>query len=345
MDSNYLSVRPLFNIIKLMYATIEEDRSKGFSRFKTAEKRYKYYKKKQTDFSEVIILDPVNLAQGVSHSKIQDPKTGRVLDKFEFDSPAGLIIVKDYSSPLVQARTVQRALNSYIAPPHRTNLYIYSEEYQADDKKLHNPSPYNLSDYKTSSLYSFNTKIRWSNIGRQYNWDERNYFKDSSPIPSELIYVSLDICSMLNLGEYSPEALIVNYYGMKNVMGGHLDDGEPDQLHPIISLSFGLSCVFLIGGKTKDDPVTALRLDSGDVMIMGKEARKCFHGVPRVIEGSLKPDEFIQRILSENPLLELDSEEYGVKENENLQEKNTLRNAISYMSENRLNINFRQVQL
>jgi len=32
-------------------------------------------------------------------------------------------------------------------------------------------------------------------------------------------------------------------------MGGHLDDGEPDQIHPIISFSMGLSCVFLIGGQ------------------------------------------------------------------------------------------------
>jgi alkylated DNA repair dioxygenase AlkB len=31
-------------------------------------------------------------------------------------------------------------------------------------------------------------------------------------------------------------------------MGGHLDDGEPDQEHPIFSYNMGLSGVFLIGG-------------------------------------------------------------------------------------------------
>jgi alkylated DNA repair protein alkB family protein 1 len=35
-------------------------------------------------------------------------------------------------------------------------------------------------------------------------------------------------------------------------MGGHLDDGEPDQEHPILSFSLGLSCIFLIGGESKD---------------------------------------------------------------------------------------------
>lgn len=62
---------------------------------------------------------------------------------------------------------------------------------------------------------------------------------------------------------YNPEAVIVNYYGKKNVMGGHLDDGEPDQIHPIVSYSLGLSCVFLIGGQTKEEKPLAVRLDNG----------------------------------------------------------------------------------
>lgn len=47
--------------------------------------------------------------------------------------------------------------------------------------------------------------------------------------------------------------MIVNYYGKNKTMGGHLDDGEPDQINPIISFSLGLSCVFLIGGKDRSE--------------------------------------------------------------------------------------------
>ena len=71
-------------------------------------------------------------------------------------------------------------------------------------------------------------------------------------------------------------------------MGGHLDDGEPDQVNPIISFSLGLSCVFLIGSTTKKDKPNAIRLDSGDVVLMSKESRVCYHGVPRVIKGSFE---------------------------------------------------------
>jgi len=71
-------------------------------------------------------------------------------------------------------------------------------------------------------------------------------------------------------------------------MTGHLDDAEYDQVSPIYSFSFGLSCVFLMGAMNKDVKPLAVRLDSGDLLIMSKNSRKCYHGVPRVIAGSYK---------------------------------------------------------
>jgi alkylated DNA repair protein alkB family protein 1 len=51
-------------------------------------------------------------------------------------------------------------------------------------------------------------------------------------------------------------------------MGGHLDDGEPDQEHPILSFSIGLSCIFLIGVESKEIEPLAIKLDTGDLVIM-----------------------------------------------------------------------------
>lgn len=48
-------------------------------------------------------------------------------------------------------------------------------------------------------------------------------------------------------------------------MTGHLDDAEVDQTSPIYSFAFGLSCIFLIGGKTKDIKPISVRLNSGDL--------------------------------------------------------------------------------
>lgn len=85
---------------------------------------------------------------------------------------------------------------------------------------------------------------------------------------------------------FKAESVIVNYYKESDYMNGHLDDGEPDQENPIISFSLGLSCVFMIGGKTKDVEPIAIRLNSGDVVIMSKESRVCFHGVSKVFPKS-----------------------------------------------------------
>ncbi len=73
-------------------------------------------------------------------------------------------------------------------------------------------------------------------------------------------------------------------------MGGHLDDGEPDQEHPILSFSLGLSCIFLIGGESKDQKPLAIRLDSGDLVIMAGRSRRCNHGVPKVLPNPPKLD-------------------------------------------------------
>ena len=56
--------------------------------------------------------------------------------------------------------------------------------------------------------------------------------------------------------------------------------------------------MFLIGGPTKEEKPTGVRLDSGDLMskiwfkiVMSQFSRKCYHGVPRIIQNSYKHDE------------------------------------------------------
>lgn len=125
--------------------------------------------------------------------------------------------------------------------------------------------------------------------------------------------------------------MIVNYYGEKDYMGGHLDDGEPDQSHPIVSISLGLSAIFMIGGRTKDQLPKTMILESGDACVMSKFSRLCYHGVPKVLPNTFQfeDEEFMIKAQTERNL-----------SNENT---NTEFNAIKFLQENRININFRQV--
>ena len=116
------------------------------------------------------------------------------------------------------------------------------------------------------------------------------------------------------------------------------DDGEQDQTSPIFSFSLGLSCIFLIGSNTKDDKPLAIRIDSGDLLIMGGEARRSWHGVPRILGGSFQREEFEKHLstigFTQKQLLpNTDQTEF----------ENDFRHALNYLQENRINLNFRQV--
>jgi alkylated DNA repair protein alkB family protein 1 len=53
-------------------------------------------------------------------------------------------------------------------------------------------------------------------------------------------------------------------------------------------ISLGNAAVFLIGGLTRDVAPIPILLRSGDIVIMsGPACRRAYHGVPRILEGTL----------------------------------------------------------
>lgn len=44
-----------------------------------------------------------------------------------------------------------------------------------------------------------------------------------------------------------------------------------------------MSAIFLIGGQSLDDKPTAIFLKSGDIIIMSRESRICYHGIPKIL--------------------------------------------------------------
>jgi DNA oxidative demethylase len=83
-----------------------------------------------------------------------------------------------------------------------------------------------------------------------------------------------------------PQACLVNFYGPGARMGLHQDRDEKDFDAPVVSLSLGDTCLFRIGGTTRQGPTRSVRLASGDAVVLGGEARLAFHGVDRVIPGT-----------------------------------------------------------
>ncbi|CAJ1440590.1 unnamed protein product [Effrenium voratum] len=66
-------------------------------------------------------------------------------------------------------------------------------------------------------------------------------------------------------------------------LGGHRDDVEEDTRSPLVTLSLGLPCVFLLGKDTRAAPPLPLLLPGGAVLVLAGRARQAFHGVPCVL--------------------------------------------------------------
>jgi DNA oxidative demethylase len=83
-----------------------------------------------------------------------------------------------------------------------------------------------------------------------------------------------------------PESCLINVYGPDARMGLHQDRDEKDLAAPVVSVSLGDTCLFRVGGARRSDPTRSIKLASGDVVVLGGEARLAYHGVDRIIPGS-----------------------------------------------------------
>ena len=78
---------------------------------------------------------------------------------------------------------------------------------------------------------------------------------------------------------FRPDTCHINRYQSGTKLGLHQDRHEYDLTQPIVSISLGLECVFLMGGLQRTDKTKHILLEHGDVIVWGGPARMRFHGV------------------------------------------------------------------
>ena len=121
-----------------------------------------------------------------------------------------------------------------------------------------------------------------------YGWfsDKSGYrYIDAHPsgrpwpaIPAEV----LEIWESLSGSDRAPECCLFNYYGDGAKMGLHQDKDEADFSYPVVSISLGDDGLLRVGGTTRREKTESIWLNSGDVVVMGGEARRAYHGVDRI---------------------------------------------------------------
>ena len=85
---------------------------------------------------------------------------------------------------------------------------------------------------------------------------------------------------------HPPQACLVNHYEAGTKLGSHVDADEEETAAAVISISLGDDAVFHIGGLKRRDPKTKFALRSGDVVILGGDARLAYHGLDRIKPGT-----------------------------------------------------------
>ncbi|WVR05994.1 alkylated DNA repair protein AlkB [Kwoniella sp. DSM 27419] len=149
-------------------------------------------------------------------------------------------------------------------------------------------------------------ELRWANLGWVYQWSTKSYdFSRDEPIPfppsvanlcSEVV-ASIPWHSIYGTetafrwdswpDDYAPDTGIVNFYQLNDTLMAHVDRSELDPARPLVSVSLGHAAILLLGTTSRDDPPRPVIVRSGDCLVMSGIGRQAYHGVPRILEGSL----------------------------------------------------------
>jgi alkylated DNA repair protein (DNA oxidative demethylase) len=133
--------------------------------------------------------------------------------------------------------------------------------------------------------------VRMTSAGA-FGWtSDRNGYRYASTHPNGTLWPDIPaslrgVWTALLPAARAPECCLINFYTEAAKMGLHQDRDEADFAQPVLSISLGDDGLFRIGNKTRGGSTKSLWLRSGDVMIMGGEARLNYHGIDRIAAGT-----------------------------------------------------------
>jgi alkylated DNA repair protein (DNA oxidative demethylase) len=107
-------------------------------------------------------------------------------------------------------------------------------------------------------------------------------------MPEKIMSIAKDLEPEMN-----PEVCVLNWYTAGQRLGLHQNKDEQDLEAPIITISLGESGIFELGGKTKTAATTAVKVSSGDLIVLSGASRRAFHGFQGIIPGTM-PDRLLK---------------------------------------------------
>lgn len=134
-------------------------------------------------------------------------------------------------------------------------------------------------------------RVRMTSAGK-YGWfSDRKGYRYERAHPSGVAWPEIPesvmrIWRVLVSETRGPDCCLVNFYDADAKMGMHQDGDEADFAWPVLSVSLGDEGLFRMGNETRGGKTESVWLRSGDVVVMGGEARLLYHGIDRIKDGS-----------------------------------------------------------
>ncbi len=127
----------------------------------------------------------------------------------------------------------------------------------------------------------------WVTDGSGYRYDPDDPLTGNPwpAMPASFCQLATQAAAQAGFPAFSPDACLINRYQPGAKMSLHQDRDETDFGAPIVSVSLGLSAIFLFGGLKRSDKPRRYRLEHGDIVVWGGPARLNFHGVAPLADG------------------------------------------------------------
>jgi alkylated DNA repair protein (DNA oxidative demethylase) len=124
-------------------------------------------------------------------------------------------------------------------------------------------------------------RLGWISDRRGYRYTEIDPASGEAwpAMPRVFCQLATEAAAKAGFPHVLPDACLINQYRVGSRLSLHQDKNERDFSMPIVSVSLGMSAVFLFGGQRREEKAMRVPLSHGDIAVWGGEDRLRFHGV------------------------------------------------------------------
>lgn len=153
---------------------------------------------------------------------------------------------------------------------------IHDIEVEAPFRHMMTPGGFTMSVALTNC-----GQLGWVTDRRGYRYSRLNP-ENGRPwpvMPAAMADLAHEAAAAAGFPGFQPDACLINRYLPETRMSLHQDKNERDFSAPIVSVSLGMSAVFLFGGLARSDKTLKVPLFHGDIAVWGGKDRLRFHGI------------------------------------------------------------------